>query len=379
MKKLVFVCYNLKIGGVQKSLINLLNNLSNKYTIDLYLFDVNGELINQLSTKINIMKPFNKLRHCGISQKESLRNGVINYLLRGLFAVKCRLFGSKKIISKLIKKINVRDNYDASISFFQNVSETSVMWGCNALALRYPSKKHIAFVHGDFEQAHLNIDDNIKEYDSFDYVCGVSDTGVSQIKKYVKKTEVVCVRNTHNIETINQLSYEPVNFARTDSCVFVTVCRLSEEKGVDRIIEVCEKLENENLKYKWIVVGSSNNFEYYKNLALSKNIKNLIFEGEQKNPYKYIRFADFLVVSSYHEAAPMVIDEANIIGTQVITTNFSAALELCKNNIVCDNTTNALYIEIKKNILSFSNHLTKKTKYTQKDNNDRIKVFTDLL
>ena len=39
MKKIAIFQYDLGVGGIQKSLINLLNNIDNdKYMIDLYLF-----------------------------------------------------------------------------------------------------------------------------------------------------------------------------------------------------------------------------------------------------------------------------------------------------------------------------------------------------
>ncbi len=39
MKKIAIFQYDLGLGGIQKSLINLLNNLNlDKYEIDLYLF-----------------------------------------------------------------------------------------------------------------------------------------------------------------------------------------------------------------------------------------------------------------------------------------------------------------------------------------------------
>lgn len=376
MKRLLFISYNMKIGGVQKSLLNLLNNISNDYHIDLYLFDINGELLKDLKPSINVLKPFKNLTYCGISQKEALKNGFFYYLKRGVFALKCRFFGSKKVIEKKLKKNKIHNTYDAVISYFQNVSPKNVMYGCNALALTVKATKKISFVHGDFEFAHLNTQSNIEEYENFDVVAGVSTTGVSQIKKYLIKPTIILVRNTHDINKIIELSKKPPDlYLDSNICNLVTVSRLSDEKGMDRIINICRKLEDERLKYNWIVVGTSNDFRYYKNLCNSKNIKNLHFVGEKINPYPYIKWADYLVVSSYHEAAPMVIDEANIIGTELITTNFRAALELCKNNIVCDNNEESLYDSIRRAVVSYTKKNLKIPKYSHKDNEDRIKSF----
>lgn len=62
------------------------------------------------------------------------------------------------------------------------------------------------------------------------------------------------------------------------------------------------------------------------------------------NPYVYMKQADYVVVSSYHEAAPMVFDEAKTLGVPVIATETTSAREMLgeQYGIVCDNSTEGL-------------------------------------
>ena len=80
----------------------------------------------------------------------------------------------------------------------------------------------------------------------------------------------------------------------------------------------------------------------------------VFFLGEQKNPYRYMLNADYLLVPSLHEAAPMVFDEANIIGLPIISTNTTSAHEMVADNggIVCESfgEIENILIELKKNI-----------------------------
>ena len=72
--------------------------------------------------------------------------------------------------------------------------------------------------------------------------------------------------------------------------------------------------------------------------------------GEQSDPYQYLIQADWLLVPSFHEAAPMVFDEAMLMGIKVITTNTTSAEEMigCEQGIVCENSTDGIVRVLKR-------------------------------
>ena len=49
--------------------------------------------------------------------------------------------------------------------------------------------------------------------------------------------------------------------------------------------------------------------------------------GEMGNPYPYIKHADLFALYSAYEGFPMVIGEAQALGTYILTTNYAAAKE----------------------------------------------------
>jgi len=74
-----------------------------------------------------------------------------------------------------------------------------------------------------------------------------------------------------------------------------------------------------------------------KNIIQESSMKNNIYLfGEKRNPYRYMKNADYLVLSSYHEAAPMVYDEANILGLPIISSNTISAKEMIIDGIIND-------------------------------------------
>jgi glycosyltransferase involved in cell wall biosynthesis len=54
----------------------------------------------------------------------------------------------------------------------------------------------------------------------------------------------------------------------------------------------------------------------------------VVFESEQLNPYRYMAGADYLLVPSLHEAAPLVFDEAHALGLPVISSDTLSAREM---------------------------------------------------
>lgn len=69
------------------------------------------------------------------------------------------------------------------------------------------------------------------------------------------------------------------------------------------------------------------------------------FYGEQYNPYRFMRRADLLLMTSYQEAAPMIIEEAAYLGLPVLSTETCSSREMIteeKRGWVCDNSQEAI-------------------------------------
>lgn len=67
MKKVAIFSNNLQLGGVQKSLINLLNAINDKYEIHLFLLDKNNELLPFVPKNVIVNEIGYPLRLMGIS------------------------------------------------------------------------------------------------------------------------------------------------------------------------------------------------------------------------------------------------------------------------------------------------------------------------
>ena len=165
-KKILFVCFNMKVGGIQKSLLNLINNIHDDFDISLFLFFPKGAYLGSIPSNVHIFYPKRFYQIIGASQKD-FRNPFL-YLFRGILVILCKLFGSHKILKRFLKRINISENFDYCVSYSQDCGKHSILCGCNFVALNSNSKQKISFIHADIEAGGQNFNDNFLTLKKFD-------------------------------------------------------------------------------------------------------------------------------------------------------------------------------------------------------------------
>ena len=129
-KKIIIVNNNLDIGGVQCSMINLLNEIRFEYDITLLVFSNSGFLKDKIPKEIKVLEGNKILKLLGISQSDTKNMGIKYYLIRGLLVFWTKNFGNK-LPFKLIMQGNFKKKYDYAISYLHSSNEKSFYGGCN--------------------------------------------------------------------------------------------------------------------------------------------------------------------------------------------------------------------------------------------------------
>lgn len=218
-------------------------------------------------------------------------------------------------------------------------------------------QKKIAFIHADYEQSGLNTRHNKKNYLKFDKIATVSNSCKKVVLKHIPELQkkLFVVKNCINYNLINKLINIETVYYDDNEFNIITVARLSQEKGILRAIEVINELNNLNYKVKYHIIGDGPQKDEIINLIKNFSLENkVIIYGNQINPYKYMKNADLFLLPSYHEAAPMVIDEAIAIGLPILTTKTISAIEMVekgKYGFVCENSKEG----IKKSLIEILN------------------------
>jgi glycosyltransferase involved in cell wall biosynthesis len=124
------------------------------------------------------------------------------------------------------------------------------------------------------------------------------------------------------------------------------VSRLSHEKGIERAIAAAAYAAERKLPVALHVVGSGPKEAELKQIAMQQDVGERIhFYGEQGNPYRYMKNADLFLLTSFHEAAPMVLEEARCLGVPILTVRTTSSVEMVERpdcGWVCENTQQAL-------------------------------------
>lgn len=155
----------------------------------------------------------------------------------------------------------------------------------------------------------------------------VSEEAKEQFKKR-KGKDCVIIPNIIDTNEIKELAKETIDIPKKKHN-FLIVSRIDPQKGFPRlkpILEECEKKYGKD--YQFVIVGSCYLYPQYSE-RLKQELKNynVIWEGKQDNPYKYMAWADSLWQLSDYESQCIVMYEALILGTPCICTDFPNAIK----------------------------------------------------
>ncbi|MBZ9689214.1 glycosyltransferase [Clostridium estertheticum] len=345
-QKLLIVNNNLDTGGIQRALVNLLYELDKEklFDIDLFLFSISGKHMTDIPPSVKVIEGNKLVKILGISQIDSKKLGMGFYLFRGLAVIYTKIINRVFPVKLILYTQRRMKGYDVAISFMHDPNENTFYGGCNNFVIdRVTAKRKITFVHCDFLSYGMNNSLNRLLYGEFDTIATVSerckDKFISANPKL--KNSVITVLNCNNYEKIigksneNSIIYEKSNFN------IVTVSRISEEKGIIRTINVIEKLLETKRNILWHIVGTGSLESEVKAIIKAKKLeKNIIMYGNQGNPYRYMKNADLFLLPSFHEAAPMVFDEAKCLGLPILATETTSTQEMvieAKAGWVCGN------------------------------------------
>lgn len=355
MKKILIVNNNMKIGGVQKSLYNLLWSIDtvNEYDVTLLLFSKIGDYVENLPENIKIKQCKGFFRYLGKGQGEHKKN-LKDFLIRGFFAALSRFVGRAVALRFLLFfEPMLEGEYDCAISFLHNGHKNDFYGGTQDYVLnRVNSKKKVAFIHGDYINCGACHGANNRMLGKFDLIAACSDGCRNVLTQAIPElcSKCITVRNFNRFDEIKYLSdVDPVEYDSSCKNV-IMVARLSRTKGIDRAINALAFCTKKGIKVNLHIVGGGTMLGELKALVEGEQIEDCVFfHGEQINPYRYMKNADLLLISSYHEAAPMVIDEARCLSIPVLSTKTTSTDEMITDEgcgWVCENSQQSLNEEL---------------------------------
>lgn len=356
MKKILFVIGSLQIGGAETVMVDIVNNIYKEFDITVLLVEKKGELLKTINPSI-------KLKY--LTKSKEFCNNFISVIYNKIKLSLIYRFLSKKqwYINRIYKKL-LKEDFNTEIAFLAGVPGDIVSKSPN-----HNSKK-IAWIHSCVDK------NNYKSYQKhltftqgFDEIVSVSKGSYEVFKRTFPNIEgnLILIHNFVDVNKIYNKSKEKLanNYSK-DKINFLSLGRLSFEKGFDRIINIAKKYED---KINFYIGGIGPKKEELEQLIQNKQIKNVSLLGLLKNPYPYLRAADVFLLSSRSEAYPTVVIEAMILNKFIIATDVAGVEEILEgytNKIIVKNTDKDIDIGINK-------YLSIKKNRKANENNFRIK------
>ena len=351
MRKVLISSFDMEVGGVERSLISMLNNFDyDNNEVDLMLYSHTGDFMPFLTDKVNLLNEDKKYATFRKSIGQTIKGGNIS-------------LGITRVLSKCIAKIKGKRNnlseygiyqmqlmWKYALPFLPNIDKEydvaiSYLWPHYFIAEKVNAKRKIAWIHTDYSTIETDIDMDLKMWNKFDYIIAVSEECKNAfLRKYPSlKNKVKVIENITSPEFIRNMAEEEIeeDIKSDNSFKLVSVARLSHAKGIDNAVKALRVLHDRGFtNIKWYVVGYGADKEMIKNLIKENKLEDsFILLGKKINPYPYMKMADIYVQPSRYEGKAVTVCEAQILGKTVMITNYITANSQVKKDIdgyICD-------------------------------------------
>jgi len=143
----------------------------------------------------------------------------------------------------------------------------------------------------------------------------------------IPNNKIIPIYNSIDVAKIQKKAQEKVDdfeevFNDKNIMKFITVGRLSGEKGHRYLIEAYSKVIKEIPNSRLFIIGEGPLRRQLEELITVNELKNyVILLGSVRNPYNYISKANVFVLPSLHEGLPYVLLEALACNTPIISTD----------------------------------------------------------
>lgn len=153
-------------------------------------------------------------------------------------------------------------------------------------------------------------------------ICQSDDMQQDLVENFkIKPHKLIKINNPVDFDFINEklAASEKPNAFKNDFKNVVAIGNLSARKGFDNLLKVFSHLKHEKILLH--ILGNGRDREALHQLKEELRLENVIFHGQQKNPYQFLKFADLFILSSRYEGFPNVLLEAGACGVYALANN----------------------------------------------------------
>lgn len=349
-------------GGIEKSLISLLNALDNNINITLLLNEKRGLLLSSIPQWVKVKEIVYSpeiIRERKQGRKKFLRNLISKLRFRQFIkyyktiSAENRLQHDEMIIHRFRRFQNsiIQDEvfdktYDLAVAYAD--FEQMIL-----VADRIKARRKITFFHTQINGLTNNVRQYYSIFQNFNSLyCVSKDLTTSMQESFPDlKERIYLFPHIINEKQIRDAGNQYMAEWRNNVVRILSVGRLERQKGFDLIPDIASKLITAGIKFQWIILGEGPKYD-----MITKQLNKLglndyvLLGGVKKNPYPYFASCDIYVQPSRYEGYCLTLAEARVFAKPIVATYFDGSREQLENGkcgmiIECD--INKLYNAIK--------------------------------
>lgn len=342
MKKICFVVEYMYCGGVEKSILSLLQFIDRrKYEITILLMKKKGDLLSELPNDIEICEiPFPE------DEIDDLLMGH-HYALNKAIKDGNLAEAMRKAVRGVVMSIKSRSDCEKRLRYYKSIEKKIAEYpkefdvvidymGYGLFNTFYAARKvrgkvKISWVHFEPYQAIPDFDVFYEILDEYQHIMCVSENTKKQMKNIMPKlsNRYHTFYNIVDSKDLHLKAQKEIVPKKTGEIAIVSIGRLDPPKGFDLGIVVIERLFAEGYPVKWYIVGEGWQREILQEYIEKSNIARecVVLLGQKLNPYPYIDMCDIYFQPSRHEGYGIALAEARAFNKPIVATDFAGAKE----------------------------------------------------
>ncbi len=308
MKKISILALHLGYGGIEKCIVNLANTLCERYSVEIAVcYKLLDEPAFELDKRVKVkylnkdIKP-NKNKFMDAVKKKN----IFKILKEGFYSVKVLYLRRKKMIDYISNKkcdvmISTRDLFNFWVNSFGREGTLKIAWEHN-------------HYHGDYKYA-TNVINSCK---NLDYLIVVSNDLQKFYSEKLKNNKCMCIYIPNSIDKL------PAKCAKLENKRFVSVGRLSPEKGFMDLLKIYKRVLREYPDWTLDIIGDGVERGNLENYIEKNNLNEMVtLHGFQGKDYidKILDESSIYLMTSYTESFGIVLIEAMSHGVPCIAYN----------------------------------------------------------
>ncbi len=316
------------MNGAIRSLMNFLSVIDKeKYQVDLFVYDSDGELSGEIPDRVNILPRDYYMYFFETAYKNALKSGnLFVKATRTLASIQRKL--GKYSVDKNIKYAlwrrarTIDTEYDVAVAWTEGNSHQFIIEKVNA-------KVKIGWHHIDDKACPSHTEFQKKVFPKLDYIVTVSETCKKiLIEKYrLQEHKIRVVRNIMPVDRIKSLAGNSSPYPIDGKTNVLMLARAEGWKNINVATDAVKMLYSQGEKvHLWIFGGGYTDEQYNSKLPY------LSINKSVNNPYPYMKFCDIYIQPSKDgEAWGMAVNEAKLLGVPVIVSDIDVFKEQVEN------------------------------------------------